>query len=48
MKASDFEKKFDEGNEDIVDDLDLSQARRFNEKHKRVYLSKCYAQTPCD
>jgi|GEM_PF-819436 len=36
MKVSDFEKKFDEGNKDIVDDLDLSQARRFNEKHKRV------------
>lgn len=28
MKAEDFDKKFDEGQEDIIEDLDLSQARR--------------------
>jgi len=36
MKASGFDKKFDEGAEDIVDDLDLSQARRPNEPSRRV------------
>ena len=30
MKASDFDKKFDDGKEDITDDLDLSSARRPN------------------
>ncbi|MGV8082299.1 MAG: type II toxin-antitoxin system BrnA family antitoxin [Coriobacteriia bacterium] len=28
MKASDFDKKFDDGVEDIIDDLDLSSMRR--------------------
>ena len=28
MKATDFDKKFDEGVEDIIDDLDLKSARR--------------------
>ena len=36
MKAKDFDKKFDEGKEDIVDDLDLSTARRVNQKQKRI------------
>ena len=36
MKANDFDKKFDEGNEDIVDDLDLSTARRVNREQKRI------------
>ena len=36
MKTSDFDKKFDEGVGDVVDDLDLSQARRPNEPSRRV------------
>ena len=36
MKAEDFDKKFDEGKEDVVDDLDLSTARRVNQKQKRI------------
>ena len=36
MKAKDFDAKFDEGVEDIVDDLDLSTARRVNQDTKRV------------
>ncbi|MEL6603871.1 MAG: CopG family transcriptional regulator [Cyanobacteria bacterium J06614_10] len=28
MKAADFDEKFDRGEEDIIDDLDLSQMRR--------------------
>ena len=30
MKAKDFDRKFDEGQEDIIDDLDVSSARRVN------------------
>ena len=30
MKAKDFDKKFDQGKEDIIDDLDLSTVRRQN------------------
>ncbi|WP_288365781.1 hypothetical protein [uncultured Marinobacter sp.] len=36
MKAKDFDKKFEEGQEDIVDDLDLSSARRVNQEEKRI------------
>ncbi|MCA1778485.1 MAG: hypothetical protein LC637_03610 [Xanthomonadaceae bacterium] len=36
MKAEEFEKKFDEGKEDIVNDLDLSTARRANQEQKRI------------
>lgn len=36
MKAKDFDKKFDLGKEDIVDDLDLSSARRVNQEQKRI------------
>jgi len=36
MKAKDFDKKFDEGQEDIVDDLDLSTVRRVNQEQKRI------------
>ena len=36
MKAKDFDKKFEEGQEDIVDDLDLSSARRVNQAQKRI------------
>ncbi len=35
MKASEFEKKFDDG-ENIVEDLDLSHARRPGEEQKRI------------
>lgn len=36
MKAKDFDKKFEEGQEDIVDDLDISSARRVNQEQKRI------------
>lgn len=36
MKASDFDKKFDENEVDIIDDLDLSSAKRLNLEQKRV------------
>lgn len=36
MKAKDFDKKFEDGQEDIVDDLDLSSARRVNQEQKRI------------
>lgn len=36
MKARDFDKKFDQGKKDIIDDLDLSTARRANQEQKRI------------
>jgi len=36
MKAKDFDMKFDLGNRDIIDDLDLSTARRINQEQKRI------------
>lgn len=36
MKASDFDKKFDDGKDDIIDDLDLSTVSRPNQPLKRV------------
>jgi hypothetical protein len=36
MNAKDLDKKFEEGQEDIVDDLDLSTARRVNQEQKRI------------
>jgi hypothetical protein len=36
MKAEDFDKKFDEGVEDIIDDLDLASAHRPNREARRV------------
>jgi hypothetical protein len=36
MKAADFEKKFDEGKEDIIDDLDQSQIKRPGHEQRRV------------
>jgi hypothetical protein len=36
MKASDFDKKFDDGVEDIVDDLDMATASRPNKEQRRV------------
>lgn len=36
MKAKDFDKKFDDNEIDIIDDLDLSTAKRANQAQKRV------------
>lgn len=36
MKASEFDKKFDDNKDDIIDDLDLSTLRRQNQLLKRV------------
>lgn len=36
MEANDFDKKFDEGKEDVIDDLDLSLGRRVNQVLKRI------------
>ena len=36
MKASHFDKKFDDGSEDIVDDLDLSTISRPGREQRRV------------
>lgn len=36
MKAKDFDKKFDDGKENIIDDLDLSTARRVKQEQKRI------------
>ncbi len=36
MKAKTFDKKFDDGKQDILEDLDLTTARRPNQTPKRV------------
>ncbi len=36
MKAEEFDKKFDDNEEDIIDDLDLTTAKRPNLAQKRV------------
>lgn len=36
MKASDFDKKFDDGVEDIIDDIDPTSWRRPNREVRRV------------
>jgi len=36
MKAKAFDQKFDDDNEDIINDLDLSTLKRPNQKQKRV------------
>lgn len=36
MKASEFDKKFDEGVEDVTDDLDMMSLRRPNKEMRRV------------
>jgi hypothetical protein len=36
MKADDFDKKFDEGVEDVMDDLDMSTAERPHKEQRRV------------
>lgn len=35
MKASDFDKKFDDG-QDVSSELDVAKARRLNEEPKRI------------
>ena len=36
MKAEEFERKFDEAQEDLFEDLELSTARRVNLESKRI------------
>jgi len=36
MKAKDFDKKFDQGKEDIIEDLDLASLKRPNQTPRRV------------
>ncbi len=36
MKAKEFDQKFDKGQEDIIEELDLSQMRRPGHEPKRV------------
>ena len=36
MKASEFDKKFDDGKEDITGDLDLTQVRRPGQESRRI------------
>jgi len=36
MKAEEFEKKFDEAKEDLLEDLELFTARRVNLEQKRI------------
>ena len=36
MKAEDFDKKFDEGVDDIIDDLDLATKRRPHYEQRRI------------
>jgi hypothetical protein len=36
MKAKNFDKKFDDNKQDIINDLDLSTIKRPNQKQKRI------------
>ena len=36
MKVKDFDQKFEEGQKDVVGDLDLSTARRVNQEMKQI------------
>ena len=36
MKAKNFDKKFDDNNQDVIDNLDLSTIKRPNQKQKRI------------
>lgn len=36
MKAADFDRKFDENEEDIIEDLDFTQAKRPGQKKKQI------------
>lgn len=39
MKAKEFDKKFNDHEEDIIDDLDLSTAKRLNQEQRRIDIS---------
>ncbi len=36
MKAKNFDKKFDDNKQDLIDDLDLSTIKRPNQRQKRI------------
>lgn len=36
MNTEEFERKFDDGREDIIEDIDLSTARRVNQDQRRI------------
>ena len=36
MKAKEFDEKFDQNSEDIIEDLDLSTMRRPNQEQRRI------------
>ncbi|MCF8044304.1 MAG: hypothetical protein K9J83_00485 [Desulfarculaceae bacterium] len=36
MKAKDFDKKFDQNQEDIIDDVDLTTLRKPNQEQRRI------------
>ena len=36
MNVEEFDKKFDDNQQDVIDDLDLSTARRVNQEQKRI------------
>ncbi|HEB86070.1 MAG TPA: CopG family transcriptional regulator, partial [Gammaproteobacteria bacterium] len=36
MKANEFDKKFDDNEIDVIDDLDLSTLKRANQTQKRI------------
>lgn len=36
MKANEFDRKFESNEEDIINDLDLTTAKRVNQEQKRV------------
>ncbi|NEO30929.1 MAG: CopG family transcriptional regulator [Symploca sp. SIO3C6] len=38
MKAHDFDQKFDQGKEDIIDDLDLSQMKRPGYEQRKINI----------
>ena len=42
MKAKDFDKKFDQGQEDIIQNLDLSQMRRPNHRVKQIKMEDIF------
>lgn len=41
MKAKAFDKKIDDGEVDIIDDLDLSTVKRPNQSQRRVNTDQC-------
>ena len=40
MNAKQFDKKFDDNNVDIIDDLDLSTIKRLNQPPKKLHPTK--------